>query len=284
VTALPPQISAFAIIAGAMKSGTTALNLYLGEHPEICAYRGKEANFWTAPAVHDSCAAGDDGALLRRLDEYRRLWPAWDPTSHRMAMEASPRYSKVPVFANAAALLGRVAQASGASFKFFYLVRDPLAAIESLYTHLLTTPDDWVVEPLAYLREHGTTHPSFLTIYDYRRQLNAYLDAFPEESLLAIGAEELAESPTDVLGSCVEFLGLRTVEFGGEWPAVHTGAERIAGFFARHEVNRVGMTAADVAAWRLPESARAQIARLAADQAGYVREHHGIDTTRWTIA
>ena len=80
----------FALIIGAAKSGTTSLFYYLAEHPEISSCSIKEPNFFT-----------DDEKLSKGWGWYQNLW-TWDSEIHKIAMEASTSYTKIPYFPNAA--------------------------------------------------------------------------------------------------------------------------------------------------------------------------------------
>ncbi|MCH8112407.1 MAG: sulfotransferase [Proteobacteria bacterium] len=73
-----------AIIIGAMKSGTTTLFELLSQHPEIAPCREKEPFFF---ASEEKYAADEDA--------YQMLWD-WDPNRHKIALEASTDYAKLP--------------------------------------------------------------------------------------------------------------------------------------------------------------------------------------------
>ncbi|MDT8453265.1 MAG: sulfotransferase [Gammaproteobacteria bacterium] len=73
----------FVVIIGAMKSGTTSLFDILGQHPQICAAKEKEPNFF----VTDSDS--------KKVDGYLGLW-AWDKVKYKYALESSVAYTKFP--------------------------------------------------------------------------------------------------------------------------------------------------------------------------------------------
>ena len=119
----------FALILGAMKSGTTVLYRYLEKHPQLCGCIEKEPSYF-APAEYDW-----------DLSAYQRLWPRWR-SGHARALEGSTDYAKWPSFAEACDRLGHAAARCDLDFKFLYLVRDPITLVESFYRHAMTD-DRW---------------------------------------------------------------------------------------------------------------------------------------------
>ena len=106
----------FALVIGAMKSGTTSLFEILGQHPEIAPAEVKEPGFFSDAETWD-----------KGWDWYRGLWN-WDEKSHHVALEASPAYTTYPARPG---VPGRIASVRGASFRFIYLMRNPLTQIPS---------------------------------------------------------------------------------------------------------------------------------------------------------
>ena len=119
----PPEIDDFAVIIGAMKSGTTSLFEYLADHPAISPCRTGEPNFFSRPAN-----------WRNGLDWYRDHW-LWDD-EHEWALEASTNYAKGFKFEGTP---GRLAEArqQGLNFRFIYLLRHPLDRLASQYNHSL---------------------------------------------------------------------------------------------------------------------------------------------------
>jgi hypothetical protein len=113
------MIERFALIIGAMKCGTSSLFNYLAQHPEIAESRPKEIGFFD-----------NDDHWARGRDWYEAAW-RWDPAQHRVALEASTGYTKVPTMPNAAARIATYP----AKFQFLYIMRNPLDRYESHYSH-----------------------------------------------------------------------------------------------------------------------------------------------------
>ena len=116
---VPLMIDRFVLIIGAMKCGTTSLYAYLGQHPQVCPSLEKESNFFIA-----------ERSWPRGLDWYHALWN-WVPGTHTVALEASTGYTKRPMFEGVADRIASV----DADFRFVYLMRDPIARVESHHRH-----------------------------------------------------------------------------------------------------------------------------------------------------
>src|SRR5262245_54570161 len=111
--AIPPD--AFVFIIGAMKSGTSSLFKYLQAHPEICAARIKEPEFFSESRPHK-----------QNLARYEDIWD-YDPRTHKYVLEASTGYTAYPMEQNVPENIVKY----GIRPKFIYLMRDPFERIES---------------------------------------------------------------------------------------------------------------------------------------------------------
>jgi hypothetical protein len=174
----------FALIIGAMKSGTTSLFELLAQHPQISACRVKEPRFFSI-----------DSHWAKGWDWYSGLW-AWKPSVHRIALEASPNYTTYPARPG---VPERIASIPGVSFRFIYIMRNPLDQIESHVRHTLylggkSLDDgvpDWMIDTVRYAS-----------------QIDRFLAVFPEDSLLLLTLDEFQEDPEAVLGRVCRFLGV----------------------------------------------------------------------------
>jgi hypothetical protein len=115
-----PSPGRFGLIVGAMKCGTTSLFNYLAAHPEVAACRTKEPNYFSSDDFRP-----DDP------QSYFSLWN-WQPGVHKIAIEASVNYSKIPTNPNCA---DRIAQFSDCDFRFIYCMRNPFDRIASYVYH-----------------------------------------------------------------------------------------------------------------------------------------------------
>lgn len=176
----------FALIVGAAKSGTTSLFHYLAEHPEISGCSIKEPHFFT-----------DEEKLSKGFDWYRQLW-TWDPASHKVALEASTGYTKLPYFPNAAE---RIAEAP-AQFKFIYVMRNPLERIESHYGHGQIS--QW--ETSQFQWNDGKVGDDLINVSSYAKQISEYYRRFPAERIKLVVFEDLVENRAGILRDICAFL------------------------------------------------------------------------------
>jgi len=173
----------FGLIVGAMKCGTTSLFNYLAAHPQVAPCRTKEPNFFSA----------DDFSPDGR-ERYFALWD-WDPDLHKIAIEASVNYAKIPTKANCA---DRIAQFSDVDFRFIYCMRNPIDRIESHAYHGLYA--GWT-RPL----EEGVSD-HMLDVSRYAMQIDAYVRRFGREKILLLVLEDFQRAPAEQFRRVCEFL------------------------------------------------------------------------------
>ena len=270
----PSNIERFAIIIGAMKSGTTSLFRYLSQHPELAPTSDKELNYFA-----------DDDNWARGADWYESHFD-FDPTMHRYAMEASTHYTKRPSFPNAA---DRMAQVD-ADFKLIYLVRDPIRRMESHLTHGLYK--GWLGE-----RKHIKDHPHVIAVSRYHYQLEAFRAHFPKDDLLVMRLGQLKEDPHAVVERVLEFLDLPTdidLDTGrrhnssrektvdrGVWRVLNkTGPleEAVSNLLPTGARRALGES---VERQELSDNEREYVAEELADDMKRLREEYGVDTDAW---
>ena len=176
-----PRPGRFALIIGAMKCGTTSLFDLLAQHPQVCPCRTKEPDHFTQPG--------------RQLAAYLDLW-AWQP-QHRVALEASVSYAKLPFFPGVA---GRIRAAALGDVRLIYLMRHPLQRIESQARH--SQYAGWGKS----LDEER--HPDLLAYSRYAMQLDEYRRHFAAGQLLPLFLDDLEQRPAWLLRQVCQFLEL----------------------------------------------------------------------------
>ena len=176
----------FALVIGAMKSGTTSLFEVLSQHPQIAACSEKEPNFF---------AFGE--AWSRGWKWYAGLW-AWDAARHRIALEASPSYTTYPARPG---VPERIASIPGADFRFIYIMRHPCDQIESNIRHTLYA--GWGTS----LDEAGVPEWMIETA-SYAMQLDRFHALFPLDRFLLLTLDEFERDPAGVLRRVCSFLGV----------------------------------------------------------------------------
>ena len=106
------------ILAGAQKSGTTALCRFLEQHPHCLVSEPKEPNFFSR-AVN-----------LSRLDHYERCFRAAE-ARHRIRVDGTTTYMADP------AIAPRIRVSLGGDVKIIFILRSPLARTYSSFLHML---------------------------------------------------------------------------------------------------------------------------------------------------
>jgi len=184
----------FALIIGAMKAGTTSLYSYLASHPQIASSRLKEP----FPFARED--------YPRDLETYARLWE-WDPSTHKVALEASTDYTKLPVVAD---VPERVAALGTERFKLLYVVRAPLRRIESQVRHSLATHQEICgkVEPQRDFSLAQGVSANHIAFSSYAMQLDAWMHWFSRDQLHIVVLEQLQAEPHAVLKGICEFVGI----------------------------------------------------------------------------
>jgi len=183
------MIDNFALIIGAMKCGTTSLFSYLAQHPQISPCNVKEPRFFS-----------NDHRWAEGFEWYQNLWN-WEPTTHTIALEASVDYTRIPARPNAAERISTLKDQ--ATFKFIYILRNPIERIESHYTHGQALGWTETQKPLS---EGVNTH--LIEVSQYARQIEEYYKRFSTDSILLLNFENLKTNPHSLLRGVCQFLDI----------------------------------------------------------------------------
>ena len=191
-----------------MKCGTTSLFNHLANHPEVAPCRTKEPNYFSGDAFN----ADDPNA-------YFALWD-WDPSRHKIAIEASNAYAKMPAYPNCA---DRIAQFSQLDFRFVFSMRNPIDRIESHINHGVF--EGWAQGlDAAGITEHT------IAVSRYAMQLDAYAKRFGRDKIQLVVLEEFKTQPAKTFRDLCGFLGIDP-----EVPLVdHKKHNRAADHFIEH--------------------------------------------------
>lgn len=178
------------LIIGAPKAGTSALSVYLSEHPDVWFARWKEVNFFNV-------------YYERGIDWYRRQFAG--ATAERAVGEATPLYMYGrPVVERMASVLPDA--------KLIVVLRDPVDRAYSQYwweRAALSETRSFEEAVRAELRgERSSTFPRYLGGGSYRSHLEEVCRHFPRESLFVVVMEEMQERPSVVYREVCRFLGI----------------------------------------------------------------------------
>ena len=196
------------VVAGAQKSGTSTLEAYLREHPELCL---PTRNSLLAPSEQKEVHFFDTQRLFMvEPVDYGPYHARFHPCPpQRLLGEATPAYMYWPP------AVERMARYNPA-MKLIMVLRNPVARA---FSHWNMVRQAWV-EPLSFreaLRaepERRRRRPTQAKRYAYvergfyAQQLKRVWRYFPVEQTLIFKSEELLGDPNEVLGRIAAFLDI----------------------------------------------------------------------------
>jgi hypothetical protein len=195
------------VVPGAQKSGTTALELYLSQHPEICVpHKVKELHFFDRDRNFEALPV-----------DYAPYHAFFDPRpAQRLLGEATPDYLYWPSAPE------RMATYNPA-LKFIVVLRNPVTRAFSHWNMQRSVGRD----PLPFFgalraeAERSRTMPpqramrfAYVGRGLYAQQLERLWRYFPREQTIVFKSEELLDAPAAVLARIANFLRI------GPFPAV----------------------------------------------------------------
>ncbi|MFT5868804.1 MAG: hypothetical protein ACI8TF_000912 [Paracoccaceae bacterium] len=183
------------LIIGAMKAGTTTLYADLRTVAGLYLPPEKEPEDLTSDTVLE--AAGLQAYLAKFCDA-----PA-----NALCGEASTAYSKRPTFEGVAE---RALRVCGPDLKVIYLLRDPIARIESQYRH------EWGLGLEARPLKMAAFDSTYLGYSRYDWQLAPWRAVLPPEQILILRIEDYLADRQAGLNQMCAFLGVAAGQSGNE--------------------------------------------------------------------
>lgn len=253
------------LIIGAMKSGTTSLYNYLGQHPQVYMSPNKEPRFFVYEnRMPDSnipqwLLKTFQETTVTTLEEYESLFNGI--TTETVAGEASPIYLYVP---RAIESIKKHVPCA----KFIAILRNPIERAYSSYMHLQNHCPG--VEPysfeeaLALEKKRIAENTGYLWRYTdigfYGEQLDRYYDSFPRSQIRVCLYEDMVRDSAGLTKELFTFLDVDP-EF-----TVDTGERHNVSGIPRHlGVHRLlkgdGL-AKHIARNLVPEQIRSRVARM----------------------
>jgi len=230
------------LVIGAGKAGTTTFWQLLRQHPQIFMSARKEPHFFSF-----------DNNYAKGTSWYEAHFA--EGQGHPQRGEASTSYAARTMFPQAA---NRIA-AYDPALKLIYLVREPLARIESAWQQLRrfgpaptirragmgAIPDAMWVDS-SFNRAVRLQDQALVESTNYRKELAVYQGHFADEQILVLLFEDLKRDPRGVLQRSFEFLGvdpqvvLRDYQAHenvyGHYPVLRPGLRRFWSVARRREV------------------------------------------------
>lgn len=196
-------------IVGAAKSGTSSLDKYLGQHPDVYIPPKKEAHFYSIPDFPATfLGPGDDGMnqyTIRDQSVYNALFD--DVAGEKAIGESSVFYLYYP--GTAQRIYDELPDA-----KIIIMLRNPVDRAFSAYMHLIRDEREHVSfeESLANEEKHKQNHFEPMWYYRelglYSEQVKRYVDLFGQKQVKVIIFEEFARNPVKGVQEVARFLGV----------------------------------------------------------------------------
>ena len=181
-----PRLPDF-LIVGAMKSGTSTLQVQLAAQPGIFMTTPKEPNFFS-----------DDPVYGQGLDWYRGLYAEAAPGD--LKGEASTHYTKRPTHPHTIERMAAVLSAP----RLIYVIRNPVDRAVSHYLH------EWSQGVMG--RDALTAfdkHPELVDYGRYAMQIAPYIDRFGAGAVYLTSLEQLKSDPEGELTRIGAHIGAR---------------------------------------------------------------------------
>lgn len=174
------------LIIGAMKCGTTTLQVQLALQDGVFMTTPKEPNFFSDDAVHARGRAWYEGLF--------------DPAPEgALKGEASTHYTKLPTYPKT---LERM-QALLPAPKLVYMIRNPVARAVSHYLH------EWTQGVMGDdAAEAFRRHPEIVAYGCYGMQIAPYVAAYGAERIFLTSLEQIEADPDGEFDRIARFLGL----------------------------------------------------------------------------
>lgn len=176
------------IIAGAMRSGTTALNSYLREHPDVAVSSSKEVHFF-------------DSFYDRGVEWYLEQFP--HSQSAEAVGEATPNY----MFSTTA--LDRIRETLP-DVKLVVMLRNPIDRAYSHYWHdrARGKTDGDFEENVKRELDGSDQGLNYIARGRYRAQIENILERFPPTALHVEVFEDMVDRPDYLYSSVCQFIGV----------------------------------------------------------------------------
>jgi hypothetical protein len=179
-------------LIGSQKSGTTSLSAWLAAHPRLAHSRIKETHFWSRH--EDASMERTDAEVEAWLDD--QFAGAQDG---QLLVDSSTSYSMHPEFPRVPERLF----AHNPDLRILYIVRDPVARIES---HLGHDHRNRLIDSLDLATVRA--RPRYLQRSSYHAQLAEWARRYPWSQIHVVVMEELLRSPAKELAAVEQFLGI----------------------------------------------------------------------------
>jgi hypothetical protein len=193
-------------IVGAARSGTTSLDRYLSQHPEIYITPKKETHFFAAEHFPACLGPGDDRLsrlLIRDEDEYAQLFAG--ATGAKAIGESSAFYLSFPDTAEQ--IKKTIPDA-----KIIIILREPVERAYSAYMFMFRDGRETLGFEEGLSREEERKQKGYEPIWWYKelgsyyKQVKHYIDVFGSQRVKVLLYDEFYANPGQALRDVFSFL------------------------------------------------------------------------------
>lgn len=195
-------------IVGAGRAGTTSLNHYLAQHPQLCVPSAKSCSYFYACDLTGSPLAGNPAAIPEWFiaDEarYRALYASAPPEALRGDVS--------PVYLASTRVAPRIA-AARPDARIIAIMRDPVDRVYSRYVgrrrdglESTATFEELVEREIGTRLVRDDAQATYLAGGMISHFLRTYYDAFPAQNIQIHFFEDFARDTRGVLASICRFL------------------------------------------------------------------------------
>ncbi|WDL95536.1 sulfotransferase family protein [Alicyclobacillus sp. ALC3] len=197
------------LIVGAAKSGTSSLDRYLSQHPDIYIPPKKEAHYFSIPDFPPTFQGpGDEGMNQYTVRDRALYEQLFDDVQEQTAVgESSVFYLYYP---GTAARIHKTIPAA----KVIILLRNPVDRAYSAYTHLIRDERESMSFEDSLAQEQARHANDYEPMWLYRElglyteQVKRYFDVFGRDQVKVLLFEEFVREPCAHVREVLAFLGV----------------------------------------------------------------------------
>jgi hypothetical protein len=178
------------ILSGNMRSGTTSLNYYCSQHPEIYTPEEKETRFFE-----------EDERYQKGLNEYFKFFNGYDGEETVASFVGRPYKEEVP---------RRIKRDLG-PVQFVFVLRNPVEWVQSMYYFGINVGifDVSRISFSEFIRSSNHKWSDIIMSHgEHLNYLRRYEDRFGPDNIQCILLEDLAERPHETMSDVYDFVGV----------------------------------------------------------------------------